>query len=119
MNEKETAGNSFGDRLKGCIYGQAIGDALGLGSEGMTDEDMACYYPNGLHHYSEIVQDRHRKRWIRGDWTDDTDMMLCIAHAVIEDKGVNPHQHRTALQVVGQRHADGHRQQHVQGAQHR
>lgn len=90
MNEKETAGNSFGDRLKGCIYGQAIGDALGLGSEGMTDEDMACYYPNGLHHYSEIVQDRHRKRWIRGDWTDDTDMMLCIAHAVIEDKGVNP-----------------------------
>ena len=24
-----------------------------------------------------------------GDWTDDTDMMLCIAEAIIEDKGVN------------------------------
>lgn len=77
------------DRLKGCIYGQAIGDALGLGTEGMTDEDMAWKYPHGLQHYSQIFQDRHRKRWKIGDWTDDTDMMLCIAHAVIEDKGVN------------------------------
>lgn len=77
------------DKIKGTIYGQAIGDALGLGTEGMTDEDMAWKYPNGLHHYSEIFQDRHRKRWKIGDWTDDTDMMLCIANAVIEDKGVN------------------------------
>lgn len=77
------------DRFKGCIYGQAIGDALGLGTEGMTAEDMAWKYPHGLQHYSQIYQDRQRKRWKIGDWTDDTDMMLCIAHAVIEDKGVN------------------------------
>lgn len=77
------------DRFKGCIYGQAIGDALGLGTEGMTDEDMTWKYPHGLQHYSQIYQDRHRKRWKTGDWTDDTDMMLCIAHAVIENKGVN------------------------------
>ena len=77
------------DKLRGTIYGQAIGDALGLGTEGMTDEDMAWKYPNGITHYSEIFQDRHRKRWKIGDWTDDTDMMLCIANAVIKDKGVN------------------------------
>lgn len=77
------------DRLKGVIYGQAIGDALGLGTEGMTDEDMAWKYPHGIQHYSQIFQDRHRKRWKIGDWTDDTDMMLCIAHAVCEDNGVN------------------------------
>ena len=91
------------DRIKGTIYGQAIGDALGLGTEGMTDEDMAWKYPNGIRHYSDIFQDRHRKRWKYsdifqdrhrkrwkiGDWTDDTDMMLCIANAVIKDKGVN------------------------------
>ena len=77
------------DKLKGTIYGQAIGDALGLGTEGMTDEDMAWKYPNGITHYSDIFQDRHRKRWKIGDWTDDTDMMLCIANAVVKDKGVN------------------------------
>ena len=77
------------DRLKGAIYGQAIGDALGLGTEFMTDEDMAWKYPNGITHYSDIYQDRHRKRWKIGDWTDDTDMMLCIARAVIQDQGVN------------------------------
>lgn len=77
------------DKLKGVIYGQAIGDALGLGTEGMTDEDMAWKYPQGITHYSDIFQDRHRKRWKIGDWTDDTDMMLCIANAVIKDNGVN------------------------------
>lgn len=55
----------------------------------MTDEDIAWKYPNGLQHYRQILQDSHRKRWKIGDWIDDTDMMLCIAHAVIEDKGVN------------------------------
>ena len=77
------------DKVKGTIYGQAIGDALGLGTEGMTYEDMAWKYPHGITHYRDIFQDRHRKRWKIGDWTDDTDMMLCIANAVIEDKGVN------------------------------
>ncbi len=79
----------FIDKLKGTIYGQAIGDALGLGTEFMTDEDMAWKYPNGITHYNDIFQDRHRKRWKIGDWTDDTDMMLCIADAVIKDKGVD------------------------------
>ena len=36
------------DRFKGVLYGQAIGDALGLGTEGMTDEDMAWKYPTGI-----------------------------------------------------------------------
>ena len=77
------------DKIKGTIYGQAIGDALGLGTEFMDDHDMAWMYPNGLTHYSEIYQDHHRRRWKKGDWTDDTDMMLCIANAIIKDKGVN------------------------------
>ena len=29
------------DGFRGCLYGQAIGDALGLGTEFMTDEDIA------------------------------------------------------------------------------
>lgn len=42
------------DRFRGCLYGQAIGDALGLGTEFMIDEDIAWKYPHGLQHYKQI-----------------------------------------------------------------
>lgn len=69
------------DRIKGCIYGQAIGDALGLGTEFMSQHEVKKYYPKGLVHYDQIIQDEHRIRWKKGSWTDDTDMMICIAKA--------------------------------------
>ena len=81
--------NTIFNRIKGTIYGQTIGDALGLGTEFMDDAEIAQKYPNGLRHFNEIYKDNHRSRWEIGDWTDDTDMMLCIANAVIDDKGVN------------------------------
>lgn len=74
-------------RIKGCIKGQAVGDALGLGAEFMTKEDVLKNYPGGLNRFEQIIQDRHRLRWKVGDWTDDTDMMLCIANAFISDNG--------------------------------
>ncbi|MDE6377157.1 MAG: ADP-ribosylglycohydrolase family protein [Duncaniella sp.] len=66
------------DRMLGCLYGQAIGDALGLGSEFMSKQEVRSNYPDGLHRYDQIIQDDHRSRWDIGAWTDDTDMMLCI-----------------------------------------
>lgn len=66
------------DRLLGCLYGQAIGDALGLGSEFMSKDEVLKNYPDGLKNYDQIIQDAHRRRWAKGAWTDDTDMMLCI-----------------------------------------
>lgn len=76
------------DKIKGVIFGQAVGDALGLGTEFMTKQEVNRFYPNGLTDYVQIIQDYHRKRWMKGDWTDDTEMMLCIANAIIEDKDI-------------------------------
>ena len=73
--------NNIKDRILGCLYGQAIGDALGLGTEFMSKGDVKNHYPEKLTCYSQIVQDRHRSRWEKGAWTDDTDMMLCILRA--------------------------------------
>ena len=78
------------DRIAGCLWGQAIGDALGLGTEFMSRDEVLHNYPDGLSEYSQIVQDFHRERWNQGDWTDDTDMMLCIAMAIIADKDIKP-----------------------------
>lgn len=69
------------DRIRGCLYGQAIGDALGLGTEFMRPDEVMHAYPCGLTRYDQIIQDHHRSRWVRGAWTDDTDMMLCILRA--------------------------------------
>lgn len=66
------------DKMLGCLYGQAIGDALGLGSEFMSKDEVLKNYPDGLKNYDQIIQDAHRRRWAKGAWTDDTDMMLCI-----------------------------------------
>ena len=76
------------DRIAGCLWGQAIGDALGLGTEFMSRDEVLRNYPEGLSEYSQIVQNFHRERWNQGDWTDDTDMMLCIARAIIADKAI-------------------------------
>lgn len=76
--------------ISGCLWGQAIGDALGLCTEFMSSDEIKRNYPESLSVYKQIIQDCHRKRWSRGDWTDDTDMMLCIANAIIKDKGINP-----------------------------
>lgn len=69
--------------IKGVFYGQAIGDALGLGTEFLSKSDILRYYPNGLTDYVQIIQDKHRSRWEIGDWTDDTDQFLCICDSII------------------------------------
>lgn len=76
------------NKICGVIFGQAIGDALGLGAEFMSRKEVLKYYPQGLTLYNQIIQDYHRKRWKQGDWTDDTDMMLCIANAIIANKDI-------------------------------
>lgn len=81
--------STFYNQVKGVIYGQAIGDALGLGTEFLSKSEVAECYPDGLKDYNKIVQDGHRRRWKIGDWTDDTDQMLCILDSLIEKKQVN------------------------------
>lgn len=78
--------SSIVDRMKGCLYGQAIGDALGLGSEFMSKVEVSKNYPDGLKIYDQIIQDAHRRRWAKGAWTDDTDMMLCILDGFENDR---------------------------------
>ena len=71
------------ERFLGTIFGQAVGDALGLSTEFMSRQEVDRFYPNGIEDYSQIVQDDHRRCWQRGDWTDDTDMMLCILDSFV------------------------------------
>ena len=76
------------DKLKGIFFGQAIGDALGLGTEFLNKQEVDFHYPIGLDNYSQIIQDKHRSRWPKGNWTDDTDQFICILNSLIHCKQV-------------------------------
>lgn len=77
------------DKIKGVIYGQAIGDALGLGTESMTSKEVRNHYPSGLKYYTEIIDDSYRKRWKKGEWTDDTDQVICILNSILKNGELN------------------------------
>jgi ADP-ribosylglycohydrolase len=74
---------SMEDRVRGVLFGHAAGDALGLGAEFLSRDEVVAHYPTGLHTYDQIVRDEHRERWAPGDWTDDTTLMLCIADSLL------------------------------------
>ncbi|MBR6000271.1 MAG: ADP-ribosylglycohydrolase family protein, partial [Oxalobacter sp.] len=58
----ETMNDTIADRIKGCLFGQAIGDALGLGTEFMSQKDIQNYYPNGFTDYRQMIDDHHRNK---------------------------------------------------------
>lgn len=76
------------NKIKALFLGQAIGDAMGLGTEFLTKSEIKEYYPKGLKFFNEFVRDKHRSRWEEACWTDDTDQFLCICKSIISHKSV-------------------------------
>ena len=77
------------ERIAGLLYGVAIGDALGLGTELMTRRVAEKKYPYGLSDYSQIVRDAHRSQWRRGEWSNDTNYVLELVDSICECEGID------------------------------
>ncbi|MFZ4860002.1 MAG: ADP-ribosyl-[dinitrogen reductase] hydrolase [Desulfuromonadaceae bacterium] len=70
------------DRARAAFIGMAIGDALGATVEFMTASEIASKYGT----FRDIIGGG----WLRlkpGQVTDDTEMALCIARAIIKSQG--------------------------------
>ena len=86
--------NHVKDQIRGIIFGQAIGDALGFGTKWISKQRVTQEYPNGLHDYHQITRHKNLKGmegWLPGDWTDDTDQMLCILDSLLEKQDIDIH----------------------------
>lgn len=57
--------DELSDRIRGCLFGQAVGDALGLGTEFMTKADVKENYPGGLIRAGLAFRWRHCQAWER------------------------------------------------------
>lgn len=77
------------DKISGALIGYAVGDALGLGTEFMTADEVSANYPEGLKNYSDIVLDAHRSQWGRGNWSHDTVFVIQLVEDIMRDGGIN------------------------------
>lgn len=69
------------DKIRGGIYGVAIGDALGATLEFMERDKIKAIYG--------VLRDLIGGGWMdlrAGEWTDDTEMTLAVAEGIFENK---------------------------------
>lgn len=67
--------------MRGCLYGQAVGNALGILSEFMNKRELCRIFPEGIRYYKNDI----------GIWEDDdTNQMLCILEELVEKGEILP-----------------------------
>lgn len=79
------------NRVRGCVYGAALGDAVGLATEFLSKQQVGEHYSaeqDWTPGQEGMFCDTHRMGFPRGDWTDDTDQMVLVLHSLLETGGV-------------------------------
>jgi ADP-ribosylglycohydrolase/Leucine-rich repeat (LRR) protein len=71
------------DRVFGLIFGKALGDAVGLCSEFLMHAQASYTCPTDELDPMQMHRDRHRVRWLQGDWTDDTDQAILLLETLL------------------------------------
>lgn len=82
--------HKISERIRGAFTGYAVGNALGLGTEFMTRDEVRANYPDTLTRYDQIVPDAHRSLWGAGHWTHDTYFLMMLANNIMRDRRLDP-----------------------------
>jgi ADP-ribosylglycohydrolase len=73
------------DLFEGCILGMAIGDALGMPTEGLRMDEI-----KRLYNYVEDFLPSPLGDLKEGEWTDDTEQMIILAESIIDKIYLDP-----------------------------
>jgi ADP-ribosyl-[dinitrogen reductase] hydrolase len=79
------------DRVRGCLLGLAVGDALGAPLEGLSSQQIKSHYGR-VKNYVDGVKAWKRKpyRWrLRGLYSDDTQQALALCDILLEHRRVD------------------------------
>ncbi|KAJ3167127.1 hypothetical protein HDU88_002464 [Geranomyces variabilis] len=79
--------DAIANKIRGCIFGSALGDAMGLATEFMSKDTAYAIYGGESDEpplsFERFYIDSHRKNWIPGDFTDDTDQHMILLSTVL------------------------------------
>ncbi|MCF7928892.1 MAG: ADP-ribosylglycohydrolase family protein [Spirochaetales bacterium] len=84
--EGKTPGTQLSDRIRGMLYGLAIGDALGNTSESMSPSQRKDRFGE----ISDYLPNHHKGGETRGFPSDDTQMAFWTLENMLEHRGVDP-----------------------------
>ena len=78
------------DRVRGLVFGAALGDATGLATEFLSRAEVDDFYGPGFEFAPQpprLRPDTHRVMWCAGDWTDDTDQLVLVLQSLLHCEG--------------------------------
>ncbi|RFU74051.1 adp-ribosylglycohydrolase [Trichoderma arundinaceum] len=81
------------DRIVGCLFGSALGDAIGLYTEFLSGDMARLAYLSQKFtlcppsEATPLRRDAHRNPNVPGEWTDDTDHAMCILLSYLHKDG--------------------------------
>lgn len=83
-------GSVLRGRYVGCLVGAAVGDALGMPNEDVPISKSREYYPGGVTDFTAPHANTHCCALAAGQHTDDTQLMMALAEALVEKGGFDP-----------------------------
>lgn len=76
------------NKVKGVLIGGAVGDAMGMPTEGWSFERIKDVFPNGVKEFfTSIVSDDFPRKFEAGAITDDTINSLMILDSIVANNG--------------------------------
>lgn len=74
-------------KYTGCLLGAAIGDALGMQTEGLTRKQISKH---PVKDYGRAPENHPNHKLLPGQYTDDTEQLIILSKSIIEARGFNP-----------------------------